>query len=329
MQLLRYTLDLFGWPGLPEPPKQLSGPPATLSPSKSHLTGVRATIEPTIKVPKLPEPPAKRAGPATDFDSTLAVPDLLGPRYQHPRANRQALLLGHAVAYELQRAKRRSIGFVVGAQGLAVRAPSWVPLAEIDRALQEKAAWIVQKLGQSQQRRQQGQAAQILWQAGAEVQFLGQAVRVLLSGDALPAGAAVLVPASDDQPTCLRLALPSSASPEQIKAAVQVWLMRQAVRIYQERLNHFAPLLGVRWTKLSLSSAGTRWGSAKTDGSIRLHWRLVHFPLPVIDYVVAHELSHLRVMNHSPRFWQAVAEVLPGYAEQVRFLKKAALAPWA
>jgi predicted metal-dependent hydrolase len=319
MQLLRYTLDLFGLPaGLAQPPV----------PPNSRPNAPKKTVEPKIQVLNLPDTLAKRAGAATDFDSAHATPDLLGPRYQHPHANRQALLQGHAVAYELRRAKRRSIGFVIGAQGLAVRAPSWVPLAEIDRALQEKAAWIVQKLAESQQRKQQGQAAQTLWQDGAEVQFLGQAVRVLLSADALPPAAAVLMPAEADQPPRLSLGLPASASPEQIKAAVQAWLMRQGAQIYQERLNHFAPLLGVRWTKLRLSNAGTRWGSAKTDGSIRLHWRLVHFGLPVIDYVVVHELSHLRVMNHSPRFWQTVAAALPGYAEQVKFLKKNTLVPW-
>jgi len=104
--------------------------------------------------------------------------------------------------------------------------------------------------------------------------------------------------------------------------------MRQSKRIFEERLNHFAARLGVRWTKLSLSNAGTRWGSARADGSIRLHWRLVHFRMPVIDYVVAHELSHLRVMDHSPRFWDTVRSVVPDYTEQVKHLKKNVLPPW-
>ena len=65
--------------------------------------------------------------------------------------------------------------------------------------------------------------------------------------------------------------------------------------------------------RLSLSAAATRWGSAGADGSIRLNWRLVHFALPVIDYVVVHELAHLREMNHSARFWDAVRSVLPDY----------------
>ena len=90
--------------------------------------------------------------------------------------------------------------------------------------------------------------------------------------------------------------------------------MRQAKRIFMERLNHFAPTLDVQWHKLSLSSAGTRWGSASADGSIRLNWRLIHFKQSVIDYVVVHELSHLRVMDHSPRFWDTVRAVVPDYA---------------
>ena len=91
--------------------------------------------------------------------------------------------------------------------------------------------------------------------------------------------------------------------------------MRQAKALFIERLNHYAPRLDVQWRKLSLSSAGTLWGTAHSDGSIRLNWRLVHFRLPVIDYVVAHELSHLRVMDHSPRFWETVKTVVPDYSE--------------
>ena len=89
--------------------------------------------------------------------------------------------------------------------------------------------------------------------------------------------------------------------------------MRDARRHFTARLDHFAPLLDVRWTSLRLSSAQTRWGSAKADGSIRLNWRLLHYRPAIIDYVVVHELAHLRVMDHSPRFWGTVATVVPDY----------------
>ena len=78
----------------------------------------------------------------------------------------------------------------------------------------------------------------------------------------------------------------------------------------------------MQWRKLSLSSAATRWGSASASGVIRLNWRLLHFRLAVIDYVVVHELSHLRFMDHGPRFWATVHAVMPDHAALRRQLKE-------
>ena len=111
----------------------------------------------------------------------------------------------------------------------------------------------------------------------------------------------------------LHLALPQTATPEQIRDTVQSWLQRQARRVFLERCEIYARQLGVRCTRLALSSAQTRWGSASADGSVRLNWRLIHFGLSVIDYVVTHELAHLREMNHGPAFWDVVRAALPDY----------------
>ncbi|HYE41304.1 MAG TPA: SprT family zinc-dependent metalloprotease, partial [Ramlibacter sp.] len=128
--------------------------------------------------------------------------------------------------------------------------------------------------------------------------------------------------------TTLHVGLPQLAEPAQIRDAVQAWLMRQAKALFTQRLDHYAPQLRVQWRKLTLSSAGTLWGTAHSDGSIRLNWRLVHFRLAVIDYVVAHELSHLRVMDHSPRFWDTVRTVVPNYSELRSQLRDEALPAW-
>ena len=119
----------------------------------------------------------------------------------------------------------------------------------------------------------------------------------------------------------LRIGLPHTAAAEQIRDAVQSWLQRQARRVFEERCAVFAQRLQVRVRRISLSSAATRWGSANADGSIRLNWRLVHFGLPIIDYVVAHELAHLREMNHSPAFWDVVRSVLPDYEQSRQALR--------
>lgn len=268
----------------------------------------------------------------------LFEPDQASVAFRHPRANREACLCDVLVAYELKRGKRRTIGFVVGPDGLAVSAPKWVSLSDVDAALRKKAAWVVKKLEASRERHAHLQAAHIEWRDGTTLPFLGQQIRVVIDPThAFGAQGAVLSQRSagvpdlsptPEPPLSLQVSLPHSATPMQIRDAVQAWLLREARRVFIERLDHFAPQLQVQWRKLSLSNAGTRWGSARTDGSIRLNWRLIHFTPSVIDYVVAHELSHLRVMDHSARFWDTVRSVMPDYANRLRQLKDEAVPHW-
>ncbi len=251
--------------------------------------------------------------------------------FRHPRANREIRLGDAIVAYEFKRGRRRTIGFVVGPDGLVVSAPKWVSLVDVQAAVHEKASWIVRKLAETRERHERLVSTRIAWNDGVVIPFLGQQLVVLL--DPRHGAAAVLHHDTGAVPgtplLSLRLGLPRQASAEQIRDAVQAWLMRHARRVFTERLNHFAPQLQVQWSRLSLSSAGTRWGSARADGSIRLHWRLVHFRISVIDYVVAHELSHLRVMDHSPRFWDTVRSVVPDYAELRLQLKDETVPQWS
>jgi predicted metal-dependent hydrolase len=234
--------------------------------------------------------------------------------FRHPRSQREIALGSHRVAYELRRSRRRSIGFVVGAEGLSVSAPKWVGVGDIETALREKAGWILRKLQEQRERGQRLAAAKVDWRDGTTIPFLGESVILLLDGRTT---GAVLHTAEATLPgiprLTLHLGLPPSATPEQIRDAVQSWLQRQARRVFEERCALFTARLGVRMKRLSLSSAATRWGSASADGSVRLNWRLIHFGLPVIDYVVTHELAHLREMNHSPAFWDVVRQALPDY----------------
>lgn len=243
-----------------------------------------------------------------------SLPSLLSPaEFRHPAARREVLLGDAVVAYALTRARRRSIGFTVGPDGLSVRAPNWVTLAAVDAALREKSSWILRKLSEARERQQRQEGGRIAWADGAVLPYLGEPLAVVLDpghGFSGKGGALVMAGAARQ----LHVGLPRGASAAQIRDAVQAWLMRDARRHFAERLDHFAPLLGVRWASLRLSSASTRWGSAKADGSIRLNWRLLHYRPAIIDYVVAHELAHLRVMDHSPRFWDTVATVVPDYA---------------
>jgi predicted metal-dependent hydrolase len=242
--------------------------------------------------------------------------------FRHPSPHREITLGAHRVAYALRRSRRRTIGFVVGAEGLAVSAPRWVGVGEIESALREKSVWILRKLHEQRERARRVDSARVDWRQGAQIPFLGQTVQVVL--DARTSGAVLdyaehggtgtgTGTGNGTRAITLRLGLPPTSAPAQIRDAVQSWLQRQARRVFEERCALVAPRLGVQMKRLALSSAATRWGSASADGSIRLNWRLVHFALPVIDYVVTHELAHLREMNHSAAFWDVVRQAMPDY----------------
>lgn len=300
LPLLRFTLDLFAGDSVTE---------AASTPQKP----ARAPVPKAAYVPGLPL--AGAIAPA---------------HFAHPKANREVRLADAVVAYAFTRAKRKSIGFVVGPDGLVVRAPRWTPLYEVDAALQEKSAWILRKLQEAQVRHSRAHSARIEWCDGVHIPYLGQDIRVVLDPAHGFSGRGAQLSQDQDSPgpQTLHVGLPKAATAEQIRDAVQAWLMRQAQTNFLARMDHFTPLLGVQWKKMRLSSAGTRWGSASTDGSIRLNWRLIHFRQAVIDYVVAHELSHLRVMNHSPSFWSTVATVVPDYLSLRAQLKDDAVPKW-
>jgi hypothetical protein len=294
------------------------------------LFGPDGALPPAAPAPALTQPGSDPAQP---------LPGAIEPaHFVHPRANRQLRLCEAQVAYELRRGRRRTIGMQVGPDGLVVSAPRWVALGDIEAALREKASWIVRKLGEMRERQQRLEAARIHWRDGVDFPYLGEPLRVALDPTQALAGSRSLrrsqVPVQLRELTespaqrLLHIGLPLHASAEQIRDAVQAWLMRQAQIVFAQRLDHYAPRLGVRWRKLALSSAGTRWGSASSEGTIRLNWRLIHFRLSVIDYVVAHELSHLRVMDHSPRFWETVRSVVPDYQVLRSELRDEALPRW-
>ncbi len=284
--------------------------------------------------PVLPEKdPAPKTTPAAqprDPKAPAALPlsEVFQPAtWHHPRANRMVRLGESEVAYEFKRGKRRTIGLSVGADGLTVSAPRWTPLGEVDALLRDKSGWVLEKLQKARQRASDLAQARTVWADGVEFDFLGQRVRLVLD----PAhrftevGAELKAPEVTDELPVLYLGLAGNASEAQVRDAAQAWLMRQAKRVFAERLDHFAPQLGVQYSRLRLSSAGTRWGSASVDGTIRLNWRLIHLRQDMLDYVVVHELSHLHHMDHSPQFWDVVARVMPDHAQRRRALKEAAV----
>jgi len=121
-------------------------------------------------------------------------------------------------------------------------------------------------------------------------------------------------------PGVLELALPNLETTA-ISRKVLQWYKKQAAEDFARRLEIFSAKLGVTLPKLLISSARTRWGSCNSKREIRLNWRLLQAPPHLINYVICHELAHLKEMNHSARFWAVVGSIYPDYKNAEKELK--------
>jgi predicted metal-dependent hydrolase len=272
-----------------------SAQPAVDQPAPVHVPGAAAT-------------PQKE--PLELLPSPASTPGVV------PTGRRRVQLRDHLLEYRLVRSKRRSIGFLIDEDGLRITAPKWVTVAEIENAIREKQRWILVKLNERRERSARRLQPHMQWCDGAILPYLGDDITLrILAGQA--SGIAY-----DARTRELTVSLPPDAGEQQLKDRVQGWLQLEAKRIFAERLPVYAEKLGVTYRSFALSSATTQWGSCTAEGRIRLNWRLIHFALPMIDYVIAHELAHLREMNHSPRFWATVQSIFPEFEMAKRALRE-------
>jgi predicted metal-dependent hydrolase len=142
---------------------------------------------------------------------------------------------------------------------------------------------------------------------GAPVLFRG-VVHVLRRGDPLVAGRKAPVSIDREAP---RPTLRVTGQPEHAARRVRDWLKAEARRRICERVEEYSAMLGVHAKKVTIRDTTSRWGSCSSARYLSFSWRLVMAPPHVLDYVVAHEVAHLRELNHEPRFWRLVDSVLP------------------
>ncbi len=228
-----------------------------------------------------------------------------------------ARLQGRGFAARLVRsARRQTLAIHVRAGEVTVRAPAALDEVHIQQFLLAKTDWITRHL-----QRQQALPAPLDLADGASVPFLGEPQSL------------VVVPqpcASERLNGQLRLSVPglSPASSPAIKAALAAWYSGEALTYLPRRVAEFAPLLKVQPQGLKVRFYKSRWGSCNRRGELQFNWLIMVAPPPVIDYVVVHELCHLRHFNHSRAFWDLLASILPDYQRQRQWLKQQACLTW-
>lgn len=241
--------------------------------------------------------------------------DLLAPAAPARRAPapviemRAANFAGREITYTLKRSsRRRSIGLRIDDKGLTVSMPHRTPEGLLADVLHDRAGWIIDKLDGWQHRR----APRLCWADGAAIPYLGEQLTLCVLQGRSP----VLL-----QGDRLQVFLSGEITAERIERRVTGWYRQQAQALFLERVAHYAPLLEVAPLEVKISTARTQWGSCNRNGTVRLNLQLIRLPQRLIDYVVVHELAHLRQMNHSDAFWRVVESACPDYAILRRELK--------
>ena len=228
----------------------------------------------------------------------------------------QTILNGQEITYTLKRCKRKSIGLKIDSDGLSISVPLRTALPHVETILQEKANWITKKLKHWENKKN----LTLIWTHDATYPLLGDLwhIDMKTSGEIQMA----LHSTKEAGNEALAGQLMPELSPCQMEKFVMTWYYQQAITCFKQRITVYAQKLNVCPPLFRLSHAKTRWGSCNTSGMIHLNWRLIQMPLHLVDYVVAHELSHLIEMNHSATFWKLVESVYPDYLIARKELKE-------
>lgn len=233
------------------------------------------------------------------------------PGRREQTASEQASINGTIVTYTLRRStRRRSIALRIDEQGLRIAVPWNASRHSIRAAIEQHADWIVGKLAEWREKR----PPQLSWVTGDAVMYLGKPLVLHVedgTGNPLVIDGRLQVRAR-------------RSNPNVVEKKVTDWLKAAAASDYPPRVDRYCSLAGVSVGEVRLSSARSRWGSCHSNGCIRLNWRMIQTPPRLIDYVVAHEVAHLREMNHSPRFWALVESMVPDYRERRREIRSGA-----
>jgi len=215
--------------------------------------------------------------------------------------------------------RRRTIEIVIRDGRVHLMLPQFVATDEGMAFVRDKRAWILKTLDKHRQH-----CAEIVrreYVEGAPFSYLGREypLRIYLG----KRSAAQLV---ND---CLYLGIArrwANATPEQKSTAVQKalwsWYQAEARRILTAKVDALTQRIGRPYQAIQLRRTKTKWGHCTRDGVLQFNWQIICAPEPVVDYLVAHEVSHLVHQNHGVRFWRHVEKLFPGYREPQQWLKR-------
>jgi predicted metal-dependent hydrolase len=227
-------------------------------------------------------------------------------------AERQIRFGDRAVPYVVKRSLvARQVRFEIkSGRGLTVILPRRCNLDAVDEMLESKRRWILEKMDRFAEPVRAARNRRLRF--GDAVPYLGQEVQVVSCQEI----------ASVESVELQGQTLMVHWGQERLELAplLERWYRDQAASILKHKAGEFARALGVTYARFSIRAQRTRWASCSHRGTLSFNWRLIMAPEPVVDYVVIHEVAHLKEMNHTRRFWGLVAERCPSWREQKKWL---------
>lgn len=227
-------------------------------------------------------------------------------------------LSGQSIAYTVRKSKRaRTVRLRIDAQnGLVLTVPHGARGIDAESILKNSADWILKHYGKIEQVK----SRQRRFVSGEMLPYMGRDISLEVIEK--HGGTRITVALRESH---LRVSVPSSISvkdrPGVIRAALEAWYRRQAKEYLGPRVAHLARLHGFEYGNITIKGQSTCWGSCSSKRNLNFNWRLMMTPPAAIDYVIVHELCHLREMNHSPRFWSLVAAYCPDYKHWIKWFK--------
>ncbi len=227
-------------------------------------------------------------------------------------------LANHQITYQVTyQKKRKSVQLkIYSSTHLEITAPSNLSQSSIEKIIQDKSSWIVKKL--SQLRAVADNPINKTINHGAEVLYLGKPHKLVFS----------TVENSKPSIYCQDQKIFLQTPPGTITQTISLielllkqWYWQNAQQRLKTQTAFWSAKIAVQPQGITIKEQKSRWGSCSSKGNINYNWRIIMAPPEVLDYLVIHELCHLRVPNHSPLFWQEVALFSPNFKEQRAWLK--------
>lgn len=224
------------------------------------------------------------------------------------------------IEYSIKRAKRKKTLAVNVTQTarVVVLAPNCLSKGQISRIVAKKARWIFEK--QEYFKRLIALFPEKEFVSGEQILFLGRRYRLKIkevqekcSGVPELMGRRIFISVNQH--------LSSEEKRKIIKDALIKWYISKSATIIKQRTNRHSKLLGVIPREIKIKDQKKRWGSCSSNGTLRFNWRIAIAPISIVDYVVVHELCHLKIKNHSSEFWRLVSLVLPDCQRRRDWLK--------